>query len=105
MARFQAPFFRDRPGPHEMPSPPLLTGAQNWRKLSVSPISLTLSGSSSYKIMSYYVVLCVGNGLLKGTLKRLARRNESLNTMFGLIGSKYGVCPTSFQSFEKFGAR
>ena len=25
--------------------------------------------------------------------------------MFELIGSKYGVCCTSFQSFEKFGAR
>ena len=25
--------------------------------------------------------------------------------MFELIGLKYGVCCTSFQSFEKFGAR
>ena len=43
-------------------------GAQNWRKLSVSPISLTPSGTSSSKLISNYIVLLVGNVLLKSTL-------------------------------------
>ena len=34
-----------------------LTSAQNWRKLSVSPISLTPSCASSTKIISNYIVL------------------------------------------------
>ena len=47
-----------------------LTSAQNWQKLSVSPISFTPSGTSSTKIISNYIVLWVGNVLLKGTFKR-----------------------------------
>ena len=34
-----------------------LTKAQNWRKLSVSPIGLTLSGIFSTEIISNYIVL------------------------------------------------
>ena len=44
--------------------------------------------------------------LLEGTLKKwLAHKNKFLFTQFGLVGSKYGVCCTSSQNFEVFGAR
>ncbi len=42
--------------------------------------------------------------LLKGTLKMASAQNKFLFTQFHLIGSKYGVCCISSQSFEEFGA-
>ena len=48
---------------------PKLTSASIWRKLSVSRIRLTHSGTSRTKIISNYIVLWVGNVLLTGTLK------------------------------------
>ena len=84
-----------------------LTSAQNWRKPSVSPISLTPSGTSSTKNYSelhrFVSWKCVTKRHFKNSLR--AKVHESLNAMFELVGSKYGVCSTNFQSFEKFSAR
>ncbi len=42
--------------------------------------------------------------LLEGTIKMACAQKKSLFTQFDLIGSKYGVCCTSSQDFEEFGA-
>ncbi len=69
------------------------------RKLSVSLGSLTPSGTFSTKfILESSFQFRAGNVLLKSTLKMACAQK------IDLIGSKYGVCCTSYQSLEKFGA-
>ena len=65
---------------------------------------LTSAGTSSTEIIQNSIFFWVGTLLLKGTLKTACAQKQVTKHDIWIIGPKYGVCCTRYQSFRKFGA-